>query len=65
MGVDIIIESREFCRFPQQAFVLPSQKLCSHTYLIATGLIATAYIPLIPPIISLSEVSFQAQKPFL
>jgi pyruvate/2-oxoglutarate dehydrogenase complex dihydrolipoamide dehydrogenase (E3) component len=60
MGVDVIIESGEFCRFPQQAFVLPNKKLSSHTYLIATG-----SIPLILPIISLSEVGFQAQRSFL
>lgn len=53
MGVDVILESGEFCRFPQQAFVLPSRKLRARTYLIATG-----SIPLIPPIIGLSEVDF-------
>ena len=53
MGVDIILESGEFCRFPQQAFVLSRRKLRSRTYLIATG-----SIPLIPPIIGLLEVGF-------
>ncbi|MGP0129018.1 MAG: hypothetical protein ACTMUB_07080 [cyanobacterium endosymbiont of Rhopalodia musculus] len=53
MGVDVIVESGEFCRFPQQAFVLPRRKLRSRTYLIATGSIS-----LIPPIIGLLEVGF-------
>ncbi len=53
MGVDVIFESGEFCRLPQQALVLPSRKLRSRTYLIATG-----SSPRIPPIIGLSEVGF-------
>lgn len=53
MGVDVIFESGEFCRLPQQAFVLPSRKLRSRSYLIATGSISWT-----PPIIGLSEVSY-------
>ena len=34
MGVDVVLESGEFCRSPQQVFVLPSQNLRSRTYLI-------------------------------
>lgn len=53
MGVDVIFESGEFCRLPQQAFVLPSRKLRSRTYLVATG-----SVPTIPTIFGLSEVGY-------
>ena len=37
LGVDVVYGQGEFCRLPQQAFIVGKRKLRSCTYLIATG----------------------------
>jgi len=37
LGIDIIHSGGEFCRLPQQGFVVKNRRLSSRTYLIATG----------------------------
>ncbi len=37
LGVDVVYGQGEFCRLPQQAFIVGKRKLRSRTYLIATG----------------------------
>ncbi|MDY7016442.1 MAG: NAD(P)/FAD-dependent oxidoreductase, partial [Cyanobacteriota bacterium] len=53
LGVDVLIGKGEFCRLPQQAFVVDRRKLRSRAYLLATG-----SVPLVPPIAGLSELGY-------
>ncbi|MEA5534303.1 NAD(P)/FAD-dependent oxidoreductase [Crocosphaera sp. XPORK-15E] len=52
-GIDIIMESGEFCRLPQLGFVIKNRTLRSRNYLLAMGSISS-----IPKIQGLSEVGY-------
>ncbi|MDY6781784.1 MAG: NAD(P)/FAD-dependent oxidoreductase [Cyanobacteriota bacterium] len=53
LGVDILIGKGEFCRLPQQAFVVGHRRLRSRAYLLATG-----SVPFIPPLEGLSKLGY-------
>lgn len=53
LGVDIISGSGEFCRLPQEAFIVNNRRLRSRAYLIATG----SY-PIVPEIEGLEATSY-------
>jgi pyruvate/2-oxoglutarate dehydrogenase complex dihydrolipoamide dehydrogenase (E3) component len=53
LGVDVISGSGEFCRLPEQAFLVKSRRLRSRAYLIATG-----SHPLVPEIDGLRDVGY-------